>query len=90
MVAVSETWNSEKSKDGFIPKVLPGYEPYIGLTGTALKSGCGLYIRSGLAYIQRKDLDMQFYDDLNEFQMKFIEIVMPKSMNIIMNIILRR
>ena len=67
----------KKSKDGFIPKVLPGYEPYIGLTGTTLKSGCGLYIRSGLAYIQRKDLDMQFYDDLNEFQMKFIEIVMP-------------
>ena len=89
VVAVSETWNSEKSKDGFIPKVLPGYEPYIGLTGTTLKSGCGLYIRSGLAYIQRKDLDMQFYDDLNEFQMKFIEIVMPKSTNIILSVTYR-
>ena len=60
VIAVSETWNSEKNKHGFIPKVLPGYEPYIGLTGKTLKSGCGLYIRSGLTYVQRKDLDLKY------------------------------
>ena len=89
IIAVTETWNSEKKKHAFIPKILPGYEPYKGLTGTTLKSGCGLYIRSGLTYIERKDLDIQHHDDLNEFQMKFIEIVVTKSANIILNVTYR-
>ena len=67
IIAVTETWNSEKNKDKFIPKKLEGYETYNGLTGTTLKSGCGLYIRSGLTYVNRKDLCIQHHDDLNEF-----------------------
>ena len=69
--------------------VLYCYEPYLGLNGKTLKSGCGLYIRSGLTFIQRKDLDLQYYDDLNEFQMKFIEVVIPKGSNIILSVTYR-
>ena len=68
---------------------MPGYEEYKGITGTTLKSGCGFYIRTGLTYIERKDLDVQFHDDLNEFQMKFLEIICAKSANIILNITYR-
>ena len=83
IIAVTETWNPLKNKDKFIPKSLEGYEPYKGLSGTTIKSGCGLYIRTGLTFIERKDLDISHHDDLNEFQVKFVEIVMPKSANII-------
>ena len=89
VIGVTETWNAEKNKDKFIAKKLPGYDDYKGLTGTTLKSGCGFYIRTGLTYIERKDLDIQFHDDLNEFQMKFIEIINAKSANIILNITYR-
>ena len=54
-----------------------------------MKSGCGLYIRSRLTYVERKDLDIQYHDDLNEFQMKFIEIIVPKGANIILNVTYR-
>ena len=86
VIAVTETWNSEANKDKFIPKELTGYTKYNGLRGTSLKSGCGLYIRTGLTYIDRKDLYIQHYDDLNEFQCKFIEIINTKGTNIILSV----
>ena len=89
VIAVTETWNAEKNKDKFIPKFLPGYEKYNGIRGTTLKSGCGLYIKSGTKYIDRKDLDINFHDDLNEFQSKFIEIINEKQANIILNVTYR-
>ena len=89
IIAVTETWNSNKSKDKFIPKKLPGYDKYNGIQGTTLKSGCGFYIREGLKYIDRKDLDLQHYDDLNEFQCKFIEIIHDKKSNIIFGVVYR-
>ena len=57
VIALTETWNPEKSRDKFIPKRLNGYEKYIGTSGTSLKSGCGFYIRSGLKFVERKKLD---------------------------------
>ena len=89
IIAVTETWNPLKNKDKFIPKSMEGYEPYKGLSGTTTKSGCGLYIRTGLTFVERKDLDISHHDDLNEFQVKFVEIVMPKSANIIFSVTYR-
>ena len=89
VIALSETWNAEKNKDKFIPKNLPGYDKYKGIPGTTLKGGCGLYLRSDLPYKDRKDLDVSYHDDLNEFQSKFIEITMPNSTNIILSITYR-
>ena len=89
IIAVTETWNAEKNKDKFIPKMLPGYDKYKGIRGTTLKSGCGLYIRMGLKYKDRDDLDTTYYDDINEFQFKFIEIINDKKSNIILGVIYR-
>ena len=55
----------------------------------SLKSGCGLYIRTGLKYVERKKLDFKHFDDLNEFQTKFIEIINEKGANIILGITYR-
>ena len=89
VIAVTETWNPEKSRDRFIPKRLDGYEKYTGISGKSLKSGCGLYIRVGLKYVERKKLDFKHFDDLNEFQTKFIEIINEKGANIILGITYR-
>ncbi len=89
IIALSETWNSESNKDKFMPKMLENYNKYKGLTGTTTRSGCGLYIRTGIKYKERKDLDTQHYDDLNEYQSKFIEIINTKGTNIILCITYR-
>ena len=86
VIALSETWNAVKNKDKFIPKSLPGYDKYNGTPGTTLKSGCGLYLRSGLPYKDRKDLLVSHYDDLNEFQIQFVEISVQKGANILLGI----
>ena len=83
IIALSETWNPEKDKSKFIPKQLENYNKYNGLTGTTLRSGCGFYIRTGIKFKDRKDLDIQHYDSLNEFQCKFIEIINTKGCNFI-------
>ena len=83
IVAVTETWNSTSNKDKFIPKIMENYQKYNGLAGTSLKSGCGVYIRTGTKYKDRKDLDIQLCDNLNEYQCKFIEIINTKGSNII-------
>ena len=76
-------------KNKFIPKRLNGYEKYTGICGKTLKSGCGLYIRSGLKFIERTKLDIKYCDDLNEFQCKFIEIINEKGANIILGVVYR-
>ena len=89
IIAVSETWNADKNKDKFIPKRLDGYDKYLGIRGTTLKSGCGLYLRSGMPYKERKDLEIKHCDDINEFQLIFIEISVPEGANIIVGVTYR-
>ena len=83
IIALTEVWNPEKDKAKFLPKQLENYNKYNGLSGTTLRSGCGLYIRTGIKYKDRKDLDTQHHDALNEFQCKFIEIINTKGSNLV-------
>ena len=89
IIAVTETWNPDNAKDKFIAKRLEGYEKYTGIGGKSMKSGCGLYIRTGVKFLERKKLDIKHVDDLNEFQCKFIEIISEKGANIILGVIYR-
>ena len=43
--------------------------------GVTTKSGCGFYIRNGIKYKQRKDLDISYYDYYNELQSSGVEII---------------
>ena len=83
IISVSETWNSEGKKHQFLTPSLENYHDYLGITGTSLKSGCGMYIRKDIKFVTRSDLDVSFTDDLNEFQCIFIEIISKKCPNII-------
>ena len=84
IIALTETWNPTHGKHKFIPKLMENYQKFNGLSGTTMKSGCGLYIRIGLKCKDRKDLDIQHHDDLNEYQCKFIEVINTKGSNILL------
>ena len=83
IVAVSETWNPKNKTVVFKPGLLEGYHTYYGQTGHTLKSGCGIYINNSLKYIERKNMDISFYDEFNEYQTKWIEVINDKKANIL-------
>ena len=83
VIALSETWNSEEKKQHFKAGSLQGYHNFIGCTSTTIKGGCGFYIKDTLKYVERKDLDVQFYDVNNEFQGKWIEIINEKIKTVV-------
>ena len=89
IIALTETWNSNEKKHLFQAGNLAGYQQYLGITGTTIKSGCGFYISNQLKYIPRKDLDITFYNDQNEFQCKWIEIINNKKSNTVIGVFYR-
>ena len=71
VIALTETWNPEKSKDRFNAKHIPGYHEYYGVTGSSAKGGCGFYIKDNLAPIPRTDLDFKITVSFNPFMHYF-------------------
>ena len=89
IISLTETW-TPKSKEHLVePKNLIGYQKYMGQSGTTMKSGCGFYIADHVNYIPRKDLDMHFYNQTNEFSCKWIELINKNKPNIIVASIYR-
>ena len=86
---LSETWHCEKNKHLFDPIKLDGYNDYEGQMGSSLKGGCGLYVRKGINYIPRVDLDNKIKNGNSESEMKWIEIVEKENCNKIIGIIYR-
>ena len=89
IVALSETWTPESKSKIFQPNCMKGYHEYVGCNGSSLKSGCGFYINNTLKYLDRKDLDVKYCDDTNEFQGKWIEIINNKSINTVVGVYYR-
>ena len=89
IIALSETWNPKKKVQNFNPGILEGYHKYRGQTGLTLKSGCALFINSDLRFIERKNMDISFHDDSNEFQTKWVEILNDKQANILICVVYR-
>ena len=86
---MSETWNPENKKHLFSPKLMANYHPYNGTTGTSSKSGTGLYIHKDLNPLPRPDLEFKYFQDGEEFESHWIEIVNDHSPNIIIGSIYR-
>ena len=89
VVAVTETWNPEEKKHKFIAPILEGYSPFIGLTGSSLKGGCGVYINSDLSYNPRKDLNFKIKTDDCEFEASWVEIIFDKQPNRLVGVVYR-
>ena len=89
IISLTETWNPKTTNDKFNDKILPGFAKFNGLAGTTTKSGCGFYIAENINTIPREDLDKHFYNGINEFECKWLELVNKNSPNVIIASIYR-
>ena len=89
IISLTETWNPASKTNLFTAKNLEGYQKYIGQSGTTMKSGCGFYVSNNINFIPRRDLDTHFYNQINEFSCKWIEVINKNKSNIIVASIYR-
>ena len=75
IISLTETWDANSNSNNFVLNMLEGYQHYNGLSGISKKSGCGFYIKEGINYIDRTDLDIYYSNENHEFGAKWIEIV---------------
>ena len=47
---------------------LENYQPFHATQGTTIKSGYGLYVKTGLKFKSRSNLDLTYHDDKSGFQ----------------------
>ena len=49
--------------------VIHGYQTFHDIGGQSLKSALGFFVKEGLKYKQRTDMEMSFKDENNEFSL---------------------
>ena len=54
-----------------------------GIQGNSLKSACGFYVKDGINYKPRKDLEIASNNEYKEFQYCWIEIINQSNPNIL-------
>ena len=91
IISLSETWNPLKKKHLFAPGLLPEFGKYYGISGTTRNSGSGFFISNKIVFIPRTDIDIHHWDKINqnEFEAIWIEVINPKSKNMIIASIYR-
>ena len=90
VIALTETWNSDKSQNCFSPKHLDGYLDYLGTTGSSLKGGCGFYIKDTLTPIPRSDLGFKIDTPGSETESCWTELVNNSGPNAILGVLYRQ
>ena len=89
VIAVSETWTPNDDKRSDKPKTLESYQNYHGVKGKSVKIGCGFYVKEGINFKPRKDLEITYSDDDNEFQCSWIELLNEKRPHILVGLYYR-
>ena len=87
LISFSETWNSKYKIYFFDVGDIHGYQKYIGKTGTTLKSGCGVYISNKINFVPRPDLSTHFFNNKNEFETFWIEVINENKNNILLYVL---
>ena len=82
---MSETWTSKQETNKPSPELI-NYQPFHATQGTANKSGCGFYVKKGLKFKLRRDLDLACHDYENEFQSCWFKVLNKKEPNIIIGV----
>ena len=75
VIAVTKTWTPNNDKSDNKPKTLEGYQNYHGVKGKSLKSRCGFYVKEGINFKPRKDHEITYSDEHNEFPCSWIELL---------------
>ena len=89
VIALSETWNPEKSKDSFRAKRLEGYLEYHGVTGSSMKGGCGFYVKENFTPVPRTDLEFKISETGVESENCWIELVNNSGPNVLVGVFYR-
>ena len=89
VIALSETWNDEKNISNFTSPIIDGYHPYLGITGSSLKGGCGLYVSDVLSPIPRTDLHFKIEDKNSQCESYWIELNTESGPNTIIGVVYR-
>ena len=87
VIAVSETWNDEKNTSNFTAPKIDGYHDYLGITGSSLKGGCGLYVSDLLSPIPRTDLQFKIVDKNSQSESYWIELNTESGPNTIIGVV---
>ena len=69
--------------------MIPGYQPYYGTKENSLKSGCAFFVKEGLKFIERNDLNRKIANEGNEFQSSWIKIINDNNPNVIVGVFYR-
>ena len=62
--------------------MIPLYQPYCGTKGNSLKSGCGFFVKEGLKFIERNNLNRKIANE-GKFQSCWTEIINDNNPNVI-------
>ena len=89
IIALSETWNSAKTRDSFRPKRIDGYLDYIGVEVSSLKGGCGFYVKDNFTPIPRNDLEFKITDFGSETENCWIELINNSGPNVLVGVFYR-
>ena len=65
---------------------LTNYQAFYATQGTTTKCGCGFYVKKGLKFKSRRDLDLAYHDNDNDFQSCWIKILNKKEPNTIIDV----
>ena len=57
VIALSETWTSENNNLYFKAPYLQGYTLFHDVKGKTLKGSCGFYLKPGIKFKPKKELD---------------------------------
>ena len=83
---MSETWTSKQVTNKQLLE-LTSYQAFYATQGTTTKCGCGFYVKKGLKFKSRRDLDLAYHD--NKFQSCWIEILNKKGPSTIIGVCYR-
>ena len=89
LIVLSETWTPEINQNTENIKMIPGYQPYYSTKGNSLKSGCVFFVKEGLKFIERNDLNRKIANEGNEFQLCRIKIINDNNPNVIVGVFYR-
>ena len=83
VIALSQTWTSKQVTNKQLPE-RRNYQPFYATQGTTTESG---YVKKGLKFKSRRDLDLAYHD--NKFQSCWIEILNKKGPSTIIGVCYR-
>ena len=89
VIALSETWITEKNESTLNNLSFPGYQKYHGTPGKSLKGGCGFFVSEDICFTPRTDLDLSHFDDECEFEANWIELLSKNNKNSLVAVVYR-